>query len=196
MSDHSPETATDATDATEATDAYVPRFREAPFGALLASVAAILSSVGTIWIGALMALIVADVVGRNFLDAPITGVAEIAGHSVVAIVFLQVAAAILQNRLTRADFLMRRIEGRAPRLFHLIEAAFVLVGAAVFALILWASWPKLATAWAGGEFFGVQGVFTVPTWPFRAIIVAGSALACLAALYRARVELSLFRSRA
>jgi hypothetical protein len=29
------------------------------------------------------------------------------------------------------------------------------------------------------EFFGVQGLFTVPTWPFRALIVLGGAAGAL-----------------
>mgnify|MGYP002152415905 CR=1 FL=1 len=49
---------------------------------MLAGIAAIMSSIGTIGIGALMGLVVADVVGRNFLDAPITGVSEIAARAV------------------------------------------------------------------------------------------------------------------
>ena len=163
----------------------VPPFSEAPAGAVLGTVAAVLSSVGTIWIGVLMLLIVADVIGRNFLDAPITGVSEIAGHSVVAIVFLQTAAAIMQGRLTRADFLFRRVAKASPALAGLIESVFCLTGAVVFAAIVWASWDKALNAWLVGEFFGVQGVFTIPTWPFRGIIVLGSTLAALAALYRA-----------
>ena len=71
-----------------------------------------MSAVGTVWIGLMMVMIVLDVIGRNFFNAPITGVAEIAGRSVVAIVFLQIASAVMQGRLTRADFLIRRI-GRA-----------------------------------------------------------------------------------
>lgn len=181
---------------TEAEDAYVPRLSDAPVGAVLGTLAAILSSIGTAWIGALMLLIMADVIGRNFLDAPITGVSEIAARSVVAIVFLQVSAAILQRRLTRADFLLRRLEGASPRTLSLFEAAFALVGAVVFALIVWASWPKLASAWTTAEFFGVQGVFTIPTWPFRLITVAGSALASLAALYVAQDELRKLGGRA
>ncbi|GAB4519996.1 MAG: hypothetical protein Tsb0019_20750 [Roseibium sp.] len=179
---------------TEADDTYVPVFSEAPFGAVLGGTAAIMSSVGTLAIGALMVLIVADVLGRNFFNAPITGVAEIAARTVVAIVFLQVAAAILQKRLTRADFLVRRLEGVSPKGVCLIEALFALCGAIVFALILWASWPKFASAWATSEFFGVQGVFTIPTWPFRGITVLGSAVAVLAAFYRAREEIRTFRS--
>ncbi len=179
---------------TEADDAYVPAFSEAPFGAMLGGTAAIMSSVGTLSIGALMILIVADVLGRNFFDAPITGVAEIAARTVVAIVFLQVAAAILQKRLTRADFLVRRLESVSPKGVCLIEALFSLCGVIVFGLILWASWPKFASAWATSEFFGVQGVFTIPTWPFRGITVLGSAVAVLAAFYRAHTEIRMFRS--
>ena len=183
-------------DETTEDDAYVPRFSEAPFGAVLGSVAAIMSSIGTAWIGVLMAIIVADVVGRNFLDAPITDVSEIAARSVVAIVFLQVAAAILQGRLTRADFLIRRIEGSSPRAAALIEALFCLTGAVVFGLILWASWPKFVDAWTTSEFFGVQGVFTIVTWPFRGITVLGSAVAALAALYRFQDEILTYRRTA
>jgi TRAP-type C4-dicarboxylate transport system permease small subunit len=174
-------------------DAYVPRFADAPYGAVLGSLAAIMSSVGTLWIGALMALIVADVIGRNFLNAPITGVSEIAARSVVAIVFLQVAAAILQKRLTRADFLIRRIGRVSPRTVSLIEALFCIATAVVFALIVWAAWPKFVSAWATSEFFGVQGVFTIATWPFRGITVLGSGVAALAALYRFRDEIQSFR---
>ena len=175
-------------------DGLVPAFSEAPAGAVLGGIAGVMSSIGTAAIGGLMMLIVADVVGRNFFDAPITGVAEIAARAVVAIVFLQVAAAILQKRLTRADFLMRRLEGTSPAVVAIMEAVFSASGALVFGLILWASWPKFADAWATAEFFGVQGVFTIPTWPFRGITVLGSAVAVLAALYRAGEELRSLRN--
>jgi len=171
----------------------VPAFADAPVGAVLGGVAAVMSSVGTLCIGGLMALVVADVLGRNFFDAPITGVSEIAARTVVAIVFLQVAAAIQQKRLTRADFLVRRLEIASPRLVCLLEAFFALTGAVVFALIFWASWPKMMDAWQGAEFFGVQGVFTIPTAPFRAITVLGSAVAALSALYRLSEEARSFR---
>lgn len=176
-------------DTAEYDDGYVPAFSQAPVGAVLASIAAAMSAVGTAAIGALMLLIVADVIGRNFLDLPITGVSEIAARSVVAIVFLQVPAAILQRRLTRADFLIRRIDRASPATVALIETIFCITGAVVFSLILWASWPKFISSWQTAEFFGVQGVWTIPTWPFRGITVLGSLMAVLAALYRASVEL-------
>jgi TRAP-type C4-dicarboxylate transport system permease small subunit len=180
----------------ETDDGFVPSFADAPVGAVLGSVAAVMSSIGTLCIGGLMALVVSDVLGRNFFNAPITGVSEIAARTVVAIVFLQVAAAIQQKRLTRADFLIRRLERSSPKAVFLLEAAFALTGAVVFALIFWASWPKMMNAWSGSEFFGVQGVFTIPTFPFRAITVLGSAVASLSALYRLSDEIRSFRSHA
>ena len=172
----------------------VPKFADAPIGAVLGTVAAIMSSVGTLCVGLLMVLVVADVLGRNFFDAPITGVSEIAARTIVAIVFLQVAAAIQQRRLTRADFLVRRLESSSPKFICLLEGLFALVGAVVFALIFWASWPKLIDAWQGAEFFGVQGVFTIPTAPFRAITVIGCVVASLSALYSFSDEVRNFRS--
>jgi len=165
--------------------AQADRIARGPVGITLSLSAAVLSSIGTIWIAALMFLVVADVIGRNFLNSPITGVAEIAGRSVVAIVFLQAAHAILQGRLTRADFLIRRIGSRLPLARDALELLFALTGAVVFAAIVWASWGKTMGSWYSGEFFGVQGVFTIPTFPFRAITIIGATLASLACLYRA-----------
>ncbi len=180
-------------DPIETNETLVPKFADAPVGAILGGVAAVMSSVGTLCIGGLMVLVVADVLGRNFFNAPITGVSEIAGRTVVAIVFLQVAAAVQQKRLTRADFLVRRLHRASPRMVFLLEAFFALTGTVVFALIFWASCPKLIDAWHGAEYFGVQGVFTIPTSPFRAITVLGSAVAALSALYRLSEEMRSFR---
>ncbi len=141
-----------------------------------------LAAIGTIWIFGLMLLICADVIGRSFLNAPITGVAEIAAHSVVGIVFLQIGATIYHGRMTRADFLIDRIVAAAPWLGRLLEALFLLIGAAVMAFVAQAAWPGLWNSMALREFFGVQGLFTVPTWPFRALIVLGGGAGALAYL--------------
>mgnify|MGYP005853938389 CR=1 FL=1 len=147
-----------------------------------------LAAVGTIWTFALMCLICADVIGRSFLNAPITGVAEIAAHSVVGIVFLQIGATIYNRRMTRADFLIDRILRAAPSLGRTIEMLFLLVGAAVMAFIAQAAWDPMWNSMASREFFGVQGLFTVPTWPFRALIVLGGAAGALAYLVLFGVE--------
>ncbi|MBL8591022.1 MAG: TRAP transporter small permease [Methylobacteriaceae bacterium] len=152
-----------------------------PLGRLTGFVAAI----GTIWTFLLMALIVADVVGRSFLSMPITGVAEIAAHSIVAIVFLQLAATVHAGRMTRADFLIERLHRAAPGAARVVEAVFLLFGAAIAGLIAYASFRPTLNAYAAGEFFGVRGVFTISTWPFRAIIVGGAGLAAIVYVARA-----------
>jgi TRAP-type C4-dicarboxylate transport system permease small subunit len=149
----------------------------------------IVAAIGTIWTFLLMFLIVADVVGRSFLSRPITGVAEIAAHSIVAIVFLQLAAAIHAKRMTRADFLIERLNVDAPRLAAGIEAVFLLVGALIMLMIAYAGWKPLTDAFGASEFFGVRGVFTIPTWPIRAVIVFGAVLAALVFLLQMRGEL-------
>lgn len=146
------------------------------------AVANLLAAVGTVWILLMMLVIVADVLGRNFFNSPITGVAEVAGRSVVAIVFLQLAAAVLYGRMTRADFLVRYLRDTAPHLARSIEVLFALVGALVCLAILYAAWPDTANAWRTNEYFGVRGVFTIPTLPFRAIIIGGAAITALAYL--------------
>ncbi len=148
-----------------------------------------LAAVGTVWTFALMILICADVIGRSFLNLPITGVAEIAAHSVVGIVFLQIGATIYARRMTRADFLIDGITRRSPGLGHGIEAAFLLLGAACMAFIAWAAWPGMVNAFKAREFFGVQGLFTVPTWPFRALIVLGGVAGSIAHLALFVVEI-------
>jgi TRAP-type C4-dicarboxylate transport system permease small subunit len=148
----------------------------------------IMAAVGTIWTFLIMLLIVADVIGRSFFSLPITGVAEIAAHSIVCIVFLQMGSAVLARRLTRADFLIDIIQNRAWRLARAIELLFALIGAATMAFIARASWVPLVGAFTGNEFFGVPGLFTIPTWPLRAIVFGGSVAATVAFLTLAVLE--------
>lgn len=149
----------------------------------------LVAAIGTTWTFLLMLLIVADVIGRSFLSRPITGVAEIAAHSVVAIVFLQLAAAIHARRMTRADFLIERLHATRPRIAALLEAAFLAAGTALMLMIAYAGWTPLTASFTASEYFGVRGVFTVPTWPFRAIIISGSILAAIVLLLQTLQEL-------
>jgi TRAP-type C4-dicarboxylate transport system permease small subunit len=143
-----------------------------------------LAAIGTVWTFLLMLLICGDVIGRAF-NRPITGVAEIAAHSVVAIVFLQLASAVHAKRMTRADFLIERIFKGSFAAGVLLETLFALSGAAVMAFIAHASLTPLQQALSGAEFFGVQGLFTIPTWPIRGIVVLGASVAALAYLIAA-----------
>ncbi|MGL4241580.1 MAG: TRAP transporter small permease subunit [Beijerinckiaceae bacterium] len=162
----------------------------------LTRVTDIMASVGTVWTFLLMLLIVADVIGRSFLSRPITGVAEVAGQSVVAIVFLQLAAAIRHRRMTRADFLIDPLIANRPQVGRLVESVFSLFGAAVLGLLAYAALPELKESLTGTQFFGVPGVFTIPTWPFRSIIFGGAVMAALVYLALAIEEFAMSRHAA
>lgn len=142
----------------------------------------LLNAFGTLMIAAMMVMIVADVVGRSFFNAPIDGVAEIAAKGIVAIVFLQIPAAIHNGRMTRADMFLNRLQASSPRAAEVLEAVFAALTILVFVVIFRSSLPSLLDAIEQREFFGVQGVWTLPTWPIRLSILIGCAGGAGAAL--------------
>jgi TRAP-type mannitol/chloroaromatic compound transport system permease small subunit len=72
-----------------------------------------------------------------------------------------------------------------PRAAALLRAAYDLTGAAVIGGMAWATVSVCAKDWASGEFIGTHGLGTMPTWPFRALILLGLAVAALQFLRRA-----------
>ena len=56
---------------------------------------------------AMVAMVTFEVTARSLFNAPVQGVAEIVANSIVAIVFLQVAHALMTGRMTRTDILTR-----------------------------------------------------------------------------------------
>ena len=134
-----------------------------------------MNSAGTLWIFALMFLICADVAGRYLLGAPIKGAAEMVGYSIVTAVFLQMASTLRAGRFTRVEMLIEPLQARRPAAGYSFDTLYHLVGAAVFAVITWGTWPKLADAWTNDEITGTPGVFTFLIWPFLAVIVFGAA---------------------
>lgn len=150
-----------------------------PFG--LHKLTGAMNAVGTLWILALMALINADVIGRNLLAAPLRGVTEIVSLSIVGIVFMQLADTLRAGKFTRADALLGVVARTRPRLARALEGVFHAVGAFLLAVLAVASWPLLADSWSTGEYLGAIGDFQAPLWPMRAVIVFGSA--CTAATF-------------
>lgn len=138
------------------------------------------SGAASIWIFCLMLLICADIIGRSVFNSPVQGVAEIVANSIVAIVFLQAAHALMSGRMTRTDIFAGWLEAERPFAGSLLRIVFHLAGVLVFVLIAQGTWPKLVDAWVEDEFFGAQGVFTAPVWPIKACLFAGSALTALA----------------
>jgi len=139
----------------------------------------VMNALGSIWIAALMILINADVISREALTAPIRGVSEIVALSIVGIVFLQIAHTLWSGGIPRSDSLIERLVRTRPAIGHGLDALFNLAGAAVMAILCWASWPYFLRAFEEAEYVGALGDFTAPTWPIRLIILIGSGVTSL-----------------
>ncbi len=145
------------------------------FSALVAG----LNSIGTTWIFVLMLVINVDVLSRFLFNLPIQGVAEIVELSIVGIVFLQISDAVRAGRLTRSDGLYMQILKRRPVVGHVMGVVFDLAGSVFFVFILLGAVPRLIEAWERGYFAGNEGLFVVPVWPIRLILVIGCIVVAL-----------------
>ena len=126
-----------------------------------------------------MALVNADVIGRNLFLAPIDGVNEIIELSLVGIVFLQLGDATRHGRLTRSDGFFNFMVKRKPKIGRMMGTIFDLLGAFFMGLILWGATPMFIESWEGDFYEGQEGVFTAPVWPVNLVIVIGCFLTFL-----------------
>jgi C4-dicarboxylate transporter, DctM subunit len=146
-----------------------------PFAKLVGA----LNAAGVVWVFALMLLISADIIARTVFDDPIAGVTEMVSLSLVACVFLQLAHAVLHSRLMRVEMFLMPLERRAPAAASAWRASYALLGSALLVALVLGSWPDLTSAWTSSEFAGVEGIFTIPVWPIKLLIVAGSGIAAV-----------------
>lgn len=138
-----------------------------------------LAALGTVLIGVLMLIICADIVARNTMGASLPMVSELGAMTLVMIVYLQLATTIRADRLARTDIFFTVIRQSAPRIGALMTAVFNLIGAGLVGLMAWSSIRILEKDYASAEFIGVQGIATMPVWPFRALILLGLAVAAI-----------------
>jgi tripartite ATP-independent transporter DctM subunit len=144
-----------------------------------ATLVGVLNAAGVVWVFALMFLIVADITARTAFDSPIAGVTEMVSLSLVACVFLQLAHAVLRGRLMRVEMFLAPLEQRAPAAARAWHALFALLGLGLLAVLVLGTWPDLVSAWSTSEFAGVEGIFTVPVWPIKLLIVVGAGIAAI-----------------
>ena len=135
----------------------------------------ILNVLGTLLILAMALAVNADIVGRNAFNKPLPGVYEFVGLSIVAIVFLQMANTLREDRHVSNDILIGFIIRNWPRVSAAMYTAFYLIGAALMGLIVWFVSPILVQNYTGGYYRGTIGILVVPTWPFIAPVVIGAA---------------------
>jgi TRAP-type C4-dicarboxylate transport system permease small subunit len=129
--------------------------------------------IGSCLIIALMCLVGLDVLGRNLMGSPVSGVPEIVTLSIVAIVFLQIPQALRQGRITSSEAVRMLLARHAPGIGRLLDDLVDLCGVCVTGIIVWTTWFLLVKSWNNNDFIGAIGEFTAPTWPVKLIIVSG-----------------------
>ena len=146
-----------------------------PLVKLLHGLMATLNVIGAIWVLLIMLLISVDVCGRAFFNAPLFGVPEIVKISVVGLVWCQMAHTLKIGAHLRSTILVDRMPPAARRAMEIIAC---LMGALMFALIVYSGWDTMAEAWRIGEFEGEEPV-RVPTAPVRTLVLIGAALTAI-----------------
>jgi C4-dicarboxylate transporter DctM subunit len=138
-----------------------------------------LNAIGTVWILALMAIICADVYFRSFFNHPLPQIPEIVGHSIVAIVFLQLPNTLHLKKLTVADAFINALMIRRPTAGSIYNAVYTLSGVLVFSLISYGLVPDAIETYQYDEYFGQVGELIVYVWPFKAIMAFCSVVTAL-----------------
>jgi tripartite ATP-independent transporter DctM subunit len=145
-------------------------------GGGLASIPFLLNSAGAVWVLFMMVLVVADIFGRNVLNHPIVGVAEVLSWSVLSIVYLQIAHTLLMGRFTKADLVTGWLDKQRPIAGAGLMALFNLIGTAVFAGISYVTYPHVIESHAENEVDGISSGLIITVWPFRVIMFVGAAI--------------------
>jgi TRAP-type C4-dicarboxylate transport system permease small subunit len=142
---------------------------------LLHGTMASLNIIGAIWVFLIMLLITVDVVGRAFFNSPLFGVPEIVKISVVGLVWCQMAHTLKIGAHLRSTILLERMPPAAQRTVEIIAC---ILGAVMFALIVYSGWDNMVESWRIGEFEGEDPV-RVPTAPIRTVVLIGAALTAI-----------------
>lgn len=147
-----------------------------------------MAGIGAIWTLGIMLLVNLDVTMRGVASAPLPAVPEFVALSITGIVFLQLGAALRSGRFIKSDALGAMLFSKNPALGRVLRPSMYLLGAALFAVLAYASWPILTKAIDRGTYVGTIGDVTFPVWPVSLIVVLGAALVALEYLLLALKE--------
>jgi TRAP-type C4-dicarboxylate transport system permease small subunit len=139
----------------------------------------VLNIVGTLLIIVMAVAVNADILGRELFNRPIAGVTEFVGLAIVAIVFLQMANTLREDRHVSNDLVMTWIGRSRPRIARFCYGIFHLIGALLLALITWYVVPIFAENYRGDYYKGTAGVIELPVWPFMLVVLIGAATTVL-----------------
>lgn len=161
----------------------------APRRSWFGTVTMVLNVIGTVLIIAMALAVNADIFGRELFNQPIAGVTEFVGLSIVAVVFLQMANTLREERHVANDLIMAWVGRSRPRVARFFFALFHLIGALLMALIAWYVFPIFAESYRGDYYKGTAGVIEIPVWPFMFVVLVGAAATVIQYLLLAGQEL-------
>lgn len=150
------------------------------FDGVVNKVSYAMTILGAIGISLIAVLIVLDVAGRNFFDAPVVGTIELVRTSIVAIAFLTIPYAVRTGGHIRTTVLVDRLPQSAG--VALTSMSYIL-GALIFGLIAHACWEPMISAFETSEYLG-DGALRVPTAPTWVVIVLASVLSAVECLLK------------
>lgn len=147
----------------------------------------VLNAIGSLWVLFLVVLICTDSFGRSFFNSPVEGVPELVAVTMAVIVFCQLADTVRLGRLTRSDAMLSKLQESNKLIPRLIVVGFDVLGMVVMGAILIGTWPLLTESYVRDYYIGEQGIFTMPDWPVKALVVLGC-IACMLCFFVRAVD--------
>lgn len=148
----------------------------------------VLNVVGTVLIVVMALAVNADILGREIFSRPIAGVTEFVGLSIVAVVFLQMANTLREDRHVANDLILAYVARKRPRVARFCYGVFHVIGALLMALIAWYVWPIFLENYEGDYYKGTGGVVEIPVWPFMTVVLIGACATVIQYLLLAQIE--------
>ena len=133
----------------------------------------VINGAGTVVLGVMVLLTVADVLLRLFLNRPIRGALEIIEFLMVIVVF----SAMAYTGLLRGHIVIQILSSRLPeRPRVILDSIADLISIGFCCLIIW---QGIAQAQMTRLRNDISGVLSIPVSPFYYVLVLGIALMCL-----------------
>jgi TRAP-type C4-dicarboxylate transport system permease small subunit len=126
-----------------------------------------LNIISAVWVVTIAFIILYDVVGREFFDAPFYGTNEIVTNSILSILLLQLPLSILNRSSLRTTIVFDKV-GFGARAG--IDALSYTLAGLLFLAIAVGSWPNMVEAWEILEQEG-SGIITIPVYPVRTLVI-------------------------
>ena len=146
-----------------------------------------LTHVGSIALGLLMILTVADVCGRYFLNYPVSGTFELTEMLMVPIVFLALGLAQHDNEHISLDLAYTHFPARVKAATNILVE---IVNLAVIGAVTWQLYEYFVRMSEGNY---TTAVLQVPIYPFVILAIGGSASYGLAIICDLGKSISKFR---